>query len=443
MVALLWLVLGVSVGAQDARIFPKTNSPYSRLGLGDPLNEFYASQAGMAGMTAAFRDAFHLNILNPASLASLRATAFEMGLYGRLAGLQEGDQNSSVSSGNLSYMALGFPLINPINQALDRRETPLGIGMMFSLQEKTQVGYNIETTVDSGNEEIGTTSNLFKGQGGLYQLYWGNGIRYKTFSAGFRLGYLFGKTSSNARVEFDSIGQAWATEFLDEISYSGLTWSIGLQYTHQFKKPDNKGEMAPTGKNLTMGLYGNTQNSFNTRSSLFYQRNNRALIVSDTVLFDDNARGDGRLPTELTLGVMYEDTDKLRFGFEVGIATWSQYRNDARPLALSNTRRVAVGGEFIPDVLSYNNYFDKVRYRFGLFYQDDPRSIGGSQLREYGLTVGFGFPIIMPRQQTSFINFAIEAGQFGLSDYIQETFVQMTLGFTLNDNTWFFKRKFN
>ena len=80
----------------------------------------------------------------------------------------------------------------------------------------------------------------------------------------------------------------------------------------------------------------------------------------------------------------------------------------------------------------------------GFFYGQDPSNLRWySQLTEYGLSFGLGFPIIMPRQQTSFINLAVEAGRFGLSEGLQETFVKMTIGFTLNDNSWFFKRKFN
>jgi hypothetical protein len=78
-----------------------------------------------------------------------------------------------------------------------------------------------------------------------------------------------------------------------------------------------------------------------------------------------------------------------------------------------------------------------------LFYGTDPRTVNGQQLTEYGLTFGMGLPLVRPRQQTSYIDLAFEVGQFGLSEAIRETYLQMTVGFTLNDNTWFFKRKFN
>lgn len=442
MVALLLVGLS-SVWAQDAEILPKTNSPYSRLGLGDALDQYFAAQAGMAGIGAAFSDPFHLNTLNPASLARLQATAFEVGLYSRYAALEEDGQSTGVWTGNLNYLALGFPLINPINKVLDRRTAPVGLGMMFALQPKTLVGYNIESTLVNEDGETGTNTNRFKGQGGLYEVNWSTAMRYKELSGGVRLGYLFGKISSNTRVEFDSLSRAWATEFLDEVSYSGLVWSAGLQYRLDFKKTNKEGDRVASGKSLIFGVYGNTANSFNTRSSLFYQRNDLPLAVIDTVAYEDNVRRSGTLPPEFTLGLMYQEANRLRVGLDFSLAQWSQYENEAKPENLRDAWRLAAGLEYIPDFQSYNNYLEKVRYRFGAFAGADPRQIGNSQLQEYGLTLGVGLPIILTRQQTSFINFAVEAGRFGISEFIQETYVQMTLGFTLNDNTWFFKRKFN
>jgi hypothetical protein len=84
-----------------------------------------------------------------------------------------------------------------------------------------------------------------------------------------------------------------------------------------------------------------------------------------------------------------------------------------------------------------------MRYRVGAFYGTDPRSFNGTQIENYGISLGVGLPIIMPRQAMSFLHIALEAGQMNAGDQLRENYMQATLGFTLNDNTWFFKRKFN
>jgi hypothetical protein len=82
----------------------------------------------------------------------------------------------------------------------------------------------------------------------------------------------------------------------------------------------------------------------------------------------------------------------------------------------------------------------RVRYRIGGYYRDDPRL---TDLKDIGVSLGLGLPVILPRQQTSFVNIGFEYGKFGISDSIEETYFRTTIGFTLNDNSWFFKRKFN
>ena len=101
------------------------------------------------------------------------------------------------------------------------------------------------------------------------------------------------------------------------------------------------------------------------------------------------------------------------------------------------------GGELIPEYASYNKYSRRMSYRLGAFYGTDPRTVNGKSLLQYGFTMGLGLPIVVPRQTPSFVDLSLEVGRFGLKDALRETYIQITAGFSLNDNTWFYKRKFN
>jgi len=431
----------LAVFGQTENIATSVNSPYSRFGLGDFDNPYLAAQAGMGGLTAAYHNPFHLNPMNPASLAQLKATAFEVALDGTYSLYSTPSIEESAWGGNLSYLALGFPLINPLNKVLDRRQSPWGLGMAFILQPFTTVGYNVEAKQNI--ESVGGTTNLLKGDGGIYRFSWNNGVKYGPMSGGLTLGFNRGSITNSREVLFDSLQLAYATTFLDEVTVSGFYWRFGLQYTHDFTQPDAKsGEQKPSGKKIIFGLHGSTQNTFSTRSNRFAQRS--LPNVQDTLFNENDVEGDGLLPSSFTAGITYQQQNKLRLGVEAGFSQWSQYENDAQSnVNLQDSWQLRFGGEIIPNYQSYNNYFERVRYRFGAYYRTDPRQFEGEQLLDYGLSLGLGFPIVLPRQRTSFVNFAVEAGRFGLSDELQETYVRMTLGFTLNDNTWFFKRKFN
>lgn len=448
----LLLSLLTSVGTLTAQqtVEPTYNSPYSILGLGDLMDQPFAANAGMAGLSAAYHDPYHLNSLNPASLGWLRTTAFETAVFGRFAQLEAGDQTDGVWSGNLNYIALGFPLRNPVNEALDRIIPEFGAGMMFALTPYSVSSYDIETSRILDVETDLTTTEAFQGTGGTYRLNWGTGIRYKTFSAGINLGYLFGRINNSRQAFLNSDNVYYFDDFADDINVNGLIWNIGLNYDLAFKKMDDEGELKPTGKRLAFGLYGNSNSGFSTTSDRLYRRvysvtNAQTLPISersDTLLNDIGVNQDGTLPASFTFGIHYEDQNKLLVGAEFGSSLWSNYRNEAKPDVLSNSYRISGGIEWIPEYLSYNNYFKRIRYRAGAFYQTDPRTFGGEQLTKAGVTIGLGFPLILPRQQTSFINLAIEAGQFGLAEAINEDYIKFTLGFTLNDNSWFFKRKY-
>jgi len=452
LIVLGFVLLGafqVGIAQPHSTIIPKRNSPYSRFGLGDPVTQYYAAQTGMAGMAASFNNHSRANLVNPASLAWMRFTAFEVGLSARRSSLSEEQTDGSTDlwSGNLRNLSLAFPLRNSINQVVDRRRAKFNWGMSFSLQPFTEVGYNLELEEplsEGDGENTETFVNSLKGTGGTYRLVWGNGFRYENLSAGFTVGYLFGQITNSRRVTLANVGGAgssYASEFLDEISVRGLTWSVGTQYqlVLQLDEDTNFAE-----KSITFGAYGNSATSFNTRADQFYSRDNRALTpVTDTLVYSENVENTGRLPAQFGFGAMYHDLNKLRLGVDASFTNWSGYENGAKPEELANAYRFAAGVEWIPDIEAFNNYLQKIRYRLGTFYGTDPRTVNGQQLTEYGLSLGIGLPLIRPRQQTSYIDLAVEVGQFGLQQAVRDTYIQMTVGFTLNDNTWFFKRKFN
>ena len=241
----LWLLVATLSFAQ-----PKTNSPYSRLGMGDILNQNYAWLNGMGDLSATARDPYHVNFLNPASLSYLRATAFEIGVRAKINKLETNTSESTTWTGSLGYISLAFPIINPISEVLSRRESTLDWGMNFALVPYTLVGYNVETT--EIREDIGEITTRFEGSGGTYKIMWGNGVKYKNLSAGVNLGYVFGKQSRDQIVNFDDLAGSYNDIFHDDISVNGFVWNAGVQYDLLLKTKEDIEEK------LIIGVYGNS-----------------------------------------------------------------------------------------------------------------------------------------------------------------------------------------
>ena len=125
---------------------PKVNSPYSRIGMGDIVNQNYAVLRGMGNLSATLQDPYHVNLLNPASLSYLQATSFDVGLNVKYSNLQSSNtEQLDVWSSSLAYLSLAFPIVNPLSEALSRRRSVVEWGMSFALVPYSVVGYNVIT----------------------------------------------------------------------------------------------------------------------------------------------------------------------------------------------------------------------------------------------------------------------------------------------------------
>jgi long-subunit fatty acid transport protein len=423
---------------------PKQNSPYSRFGLGDLLPQTFAHQSAMGGQSAAFHDPFHLNVQNPASFSFLRATALETALYAKYGHLESGGATKDNWTGNLAYLSLGFTLKSPINEVLDRTKSPWKFGMGFTLAPYTLVGYNIET-VDT-LPDIGIVNTNFTGSGGSYRLQWSNAARYKNTGFGATLGWVFGKALyENVTVFADTLLPTFQNNIREDIGLNGFVWNVGVQHDLVLKHAPNDKELAT--RWVTFGLTAESNHRLRTITDRFFIRSRgRAAtgqyINADTLVRTSDLRQNLTLPAAFSLGVQIVEADKYRLGAQLGYETWSGYENEARPERLRNTFSVSAGMEFIPDYASYNRYWKRIRYRLGGYYRQDPRSVGGQGIDDLGLSFGFGLPIVLPRQQTSFVNMAFELGRFGAKSPVEESYFRITAGFTLNDNSWFYKRRF-
>lgn len=434
---LFFLFLGTAFGQA------KFNAPYTRYGMGDLFPSQLAVQTGRAGLTAAYNDPFHLNLANPASFAALRTSTLETGLYGEYSQYKSNTSSLNQWNGNLSYFALGFTLLNPINEALERKRSNWRHGMGFSLTPYSSVGYNIET-LDT-LPELGIVRSKFEGKGGTHKLVWHAGSKYKNTAFGASAGYIFGRSRyENTTTFLDSL-PTFQNNFFDEYKVGGLVWNLGFQQDIVLERLE--ADRSIPKRWFTLGLTGHGAYNLTTSADIVRLRSrgrqqSGAYTDADTLLIATGAQRELVLPASWSLGLDYVVLDKWRIGAQVGMDTWSQYLNEVRPAQLRNAFHAAAGVEIIPDAYSYNKYTNRIRYNFGAYYRQDPRVVAGKNLDDVGITLGFGFPLILPRQQTSFINLAFEAGRFGMQSPIEETYIRLTMGFTLNDNSWFFKRRF-
>lgn len=422
------------------------NSPYSRYGIGDLADNNFNHLRQMGGLGASYYDGYHINIVNPASYAFLNSTAFDVGVFAKHTTIKDSKASNQIWGGNLEYFSLAFPLKNPINEIYDNVRTKYKLGMAFTLMQHSSVNYDIGYIDSLSNGE--QFSRNYQGTGGTYKVLWGNAIRFKNVSFGVNLGYLLGKLKYENKLQFDATEFAYADLYGNDFRMKGFIWNAGFIFTDVINKSAVAKNRTTPVKRISLGIHANSATSFSTDYTINHvllQKLPGNIFNTDTLQIKDSIPGKGKLPAELGIGATFFSGEKFSFGVNYTTTLWSAYYNEASgdtKGSLKNSQKLSVGGHFRPNYKSFDNFFDRVYYRYGLYYNTDPRVVGGNQLNAYGLTFGFGMPFVYQRK-ISHVNLGFNFGIRGQNTPISEKFVKISLGVTFNDDEWFLKRKYN
>ena len=425
-----------SAGALSAQEVsdPQTNSPFSRFGIGDLGIPGYATQSAMGGIGLAFSDNHIANPLNPASLGALRFATYQVGVNVSRDRLTAGDIETDGLNGNLGYLSLAFTTRNTLNDLFDARQRPTRYATSISVTPYSTQGYNIQLTSD-GNGATGEVRNSFLGTGGFYRLRSSHALEIgKRLRLGLQASYIFGRTNSQVQVQTVDLPASSVITDTESFRVRGVEIGGGGQYDFVLAELEDRAtKLFSVGGTVsyTGDLTGSGTRTV-TRLNAFSSR--------DTLPIDTDASQRVTMPLQFGVGVLYRHVNHLRLGADFTYATWDRFVNTLRPdERLESGYRLGVGGEWIPDYQSYNKYHNRVHYRFGAYLHQDPRP---GVTADQALTIGFGFPVVRPREELSYVNLSINAGRLVTTGDIDQRYLRLTVGFALTDNSWFYKRRF-
>lgn len=422
------------------------NFPSSRSGIGDITSPNFIALRSMGGVSSSFYSTSDINLVNPASLGYLQTAVYEVGMFAKNSTVEDDVVSSNFWTGNLDYIAIGFPLSNPINDLYEGKKRDWRFGMAFNLRRNSSIAYDV-STVDS-SDVTNVINRFYSGQGGTYKFEWGNSASYKNFAFGVNVGYLFGNAEYSRDVFFSSLDLPYNNRYSSEIHPKGFVWSLGALYTHTLNKKEMEAKKNVLPKTLTLGLRGNSGNRFaiESRVSNFaVQQLASNITLVDTISFREAESDRGSLPAEFGLGLNYVNKEKFSFAVDYRFAAWSEYFNEAsneEKGSLTNTSSFSVGGFYCPNYKSFDSYWKRVKYRYGAYYEADPRSVNENEISRYGVTLGMGLPFVFQRKLSK-AELGLELGRNGVNSGIEETFVKINFGFTFTDEQWFIKRKYN
>jgi hypothetical protein len=432
LIAALFSLLLHALSAQN-----QENSPYSRFGMGELTDPHLSAQGNMGGWTAAYIDNNFINYLNPASLGYLSVTSMEVGLYGRYNTLKDRFTSVNQWGGNLSHFSLGFPIKNPVNDAINKIDRKFFWGTAITLTPFTRTSYNIRTV--EFVEGAGRIRRNYSGDGGTYKLFLGNGFRYKDLSAGINIGILTGSIDRNREIALADVINSYTEFFEERQTYRSFIWNAGVQQRIWIKRPD-KNAAKRISRYLILGAYGNSSTRLNSSLDRIFTKSNDLVRLVDTILAERDTRFQTSLPASFTAGLAYVEEGKWRAGLDFNSSFWSTFQNATDNRQLNDTWSLNAGVEFIPDISSIGRYTNKIRYRAGVRIGQDPR-VFESQLNRFEVNAGFGLPFIVSRE-VSFMHIGFTYGSLYGNVPLREQYFRVNFGFTFVDNGWFIKRKF-
>lgn len=411
---LFFLTLSAVAGAFAQNV----TTPYSMYGYGILGDRATSMQRQMGSVGYAMNSGRQINVMNPASYAAIDSLTFlfDIGADVSMLWQKEGTVKENSVGGGLDYITMQFPICKFMGGS---------IGML----PYSSVGYAFGKDIAHGALQN-------QGSGGINQAYLGIAGKYAGFSLGVNVAYSFGNIINDYYANPATSGQSLVEHVMQIRDWDIV---IGAQYTARFSKT----EKLSLGATFTpkKSLHGNTW--VTTQETTLES-------VADTVA-SMKIGGNYETPMSIGAGVSYthERTSRWMVEADITFQQWSKVKySELRELSnpdnvvfqgmnFNNRTKYAVGGEFVPKVRG--NYFQRMSYRLGAYYNNDYLNIQGNKLKEYGVTAGFGFNT--PEGKTMInLGFEWKHRKATPERLITENYFNIMLGINVNE-LWFWQRK--
>lgn len=410
--------LGLDVFAQA-----DVDSPYSVFGVGQVRDKsMNVRLKGMGGVSNAMFGWGMINVENPASYAKIDSLAFlfDAGIYFKSSMFSTSNLSERSANASFDYVSMAFGL------------TPWW-KLALGAQPYSTTGYTM--LVKDNQTEVGNYTTRFKGTGGLNQAFVGTAFKLgKNFSIGANGYFVFGNTKTETTLYFpDSLYMIGSRRSVD-LMVKSFMFDYGLLYDTKINDD----------LHLSVGLTYTQSVKLNGVQTLFVRSieedpNTEIEYTIDTV-YNSTSKTKITMPHGFGGGIALQKGDRWSVGIDFNWTQWSKFAREGVTDSLQNSWKVSVGGEFMPRHSSISNYFTRVTYRFGGFYEHGYLNLNGYNINKMGVTVGMSLPL---PKTLSKVNVAVEVGQYGtrLAGLIQEHYIRADVGVSVFEH-WFMKRKY-
>jgi hypothetical protein len=404
-----------------------SNSPYATYGIGDVKYDNTIETASMGGISTAFISDFtsSFNFANPANnsnfeLTSIKLEATNENNYFKT---NYNDTKSTKHSTYLSNISLAFPISAKVK-------------MGISYQPYSSKSYDILHTETLSDGTM--VANRFRGSGTLNTAQ--AAVSYKInqeFAVGARANLYFGNLYDTNELTFSDAELVNGYETRNSIK--NFNFTLGGSYQHLNTSTDRK---------LTIGAtttFGNTSNMTTDYKNSTYYYSAGDVKNSISVIDQKSTASKNLLPLQASLGVGYGSENQWFLSAQLDYKKGETISYFGSTLDLQDSYRISAGGWYLPNYNNFRNYFSRVVYRYGAFYEKGNLKIAGNNINKFGISAG----VLLPFKTSSItrmsgLELGVELGKRGtLNDnLINQNYINFRLGFNFADK-WFRKTLYN
>jgi len=390
-----------------------TNSPYSILGIGDIENNYYNRTAGMANTGLAYRNDKYIINNNPASYSALQQQffAFEIAGRGQFVNYKGSPLNGTSASGK-DFAIKRLSVATKINKWW---------GSSAGLLPYSTANYEFSSfkNIQGTNATVPVT---YDGSGGVNQVYWGNSFQpFKHFSVGINASYLFGSMTQTESLVTDGLATTLTTT--RQVFLKNFNFTYGAQYYMPINKRWD----------LSIGGIYSPAHALAADASVIVT-DNETQISSTT---DAVKSADFKLPNSSGIGFSITKDKKYTLSGDYKYQAWTSTNYSGSNYSLKNSSRASLGFEISNKLRNFNSQFEKNFLQAGVYYGTSYLSINGQQLKEMGLTLGYGLFRIKNQLglSTLGVSLGLDIGQRGTqqANLIKENYVNFTITVSYRD----------
>lgn len=419
-ISIFTLALGINVKAQTIG-----NSPYASHGIGDQKYDNSVETKSMGGISTAYVSDFnnHFNFQNPAANRNLELTSIKFQGTNENQ-YQKTDYNNQKHNNHSSYIS-NISLAFPISKSVK-----FGVGF----QPYSSKDYNItrEISLSDGTKGI---QNLY-GDGNINILQAGLGVSLSpSLSLGISSNLYFGNLYDTEEISYENT--TLINSFENAVNVHNFNFTLGGIYQKKIKN----------NKKFTLGAtytFGNTSDFETTyTNSTYFLTGTEKTYQTQTK--QENNKSKNLLPQEFSIGLGYGHDAKWfvssQFNYRNGVK--SDFAN--QNFEYQDSYKISLGGWYLPNFNNFRNYFSRVTYRYGVFYEKSNLKVNQTDIDRYGIAIGGSFPFQKSNiNRLNTLDLGIEFGQRGTlkNNLIKENFLNFTIGLNFA-NKWFEKQYYD